>query len=76
MAATKEALAKIKPGMKVGILIGPEGGFDNKEIALAKEAGAIVVSLGERILRAETAAITAVAMGMLHVEMNAEGENR
>ncbi len=76
MAETKEALAKIKPGMKVGILIGPEGGFDDKEITLAREAGAIVVSLGERILRAETAAITAVAMGMLYVEMNAEGDEQ
>lgn len=73
MAETKEALARIRPGMKVGILIGPEGGFDDREIALAREAGAVVVSLGERILRAETAAITAVAMGMLYVEMNAEG---
>ncbi len=73
MAETKEALARIRPGMKVGILIGPEGGFDDREIALAREAGAVVISLGERILRAETAAITAVAMGMLYVEMNAEG---
>lgn len=76
MAETKEALAKIKPGMSVGILIGPEGGFEQKEIDLAKEAGALVVSLGERILRAETAAITAVAMGMLYVEMNMDGENK
>ncbi|MBR2413633.1 MAG: 16S rRNA (uracil(1498)-N(3))-methyltransferase [Clostridia bacterium] len=76
MAATKEALAKIKPGMSVGILIGPEGGFDDKEIGLAREAGAVVISLGSRILRAETAAITAVAMGMLHIEMNADGETQ
>ena len=76
MAATKEALDRIKPGMSVGILVGPEGGFDDKEIALAREAGAVVISLGSRILRAETAAITAVAMGMLHVEMNTDGENQ
>ena len=76
MAATKEALDRIKPGMSVGILVGPEGGFDGKEIALAREAGAVVISLGSRILRAETAAITAVAMGMLHVEMNTDGENQ
>ncbi len=76
MAATKEALDRIKPGMSVGILVGPEGGFDDKEIDLAREAGAVVISLGSRILRAETAAITAVAMGMLHVEMNTDGENQ
>ena len=73
MAETREALERIKPGMSVGILIGPEGGFDHKEIELAREAGAMVVSLGNRILRAETAAITAIAMGMLYVEMNADG---
>lgn len=74
MAATREALERIKPGMSVGILIGPEGGFDDKEIELARKAGAAVVSLGQRILRAETAAVTAVAMGMLHVEMHLDGE--
>ena len=70
MEATKEALSHIRAGMSVGILIGPEGGFDEREIALAKEAGGKVISLGKRILRAETAAVTAMGMGMLHVEMN------
>lgn len=70
MAATKEALDNIKSGMTVGILIGPEGGFDENEVALAKEAGGLTVSLGSRILRTETAAIAAVSMCMLHTEMN------
>ena len=74
MIATKEALDKIKPGMSVGILVGPEGGFDDKEIELAREAGAHIISLGSRILRAETAAVIAVGMGMLHVEMNIGAE--
>ncbi len=76
MAETREALARIKPGMSVGILVGPEGGFDEKEIALAREAGASVISLGSRILRAETAAVMAVGLGMLHVEMNLGGEDQ
>jgi 16S rRNA (uracil1498-N3)-methyltransferase len=76
MAETREALARIKPGMSVGILIGPEGGFDPKEIDLAREAGAAVISLGKRILRAETAALTAVGLGMLHVEMNLDGNDQ
>lgn len=71
MLATKEALSKIKEGMSVGILIGPEGGFDESEIAQAIEAGGLSISLGARILRTETAAITAVSMCMLHSEMNA-----
>ncbi len=69
MEDTKEALAQIKKGMSVGILIGPEGGFDEKEIELATENGGKVVSLGKRILRTETAAITSVGMCMLHAEM-------
>lgn len=76
MAATREALSGIKPGMSVGILVGPEGGFEDKEIELARGAGAAVISLGQRILRAETAAVTAVAMGMLHVEMNLDGDGQ
>lgn len=70
MAATRDALKQIKPGMSVGILIGPEGGFDPREIELAKQANAQIISLGKRILRAETAAVTAVGMGMLYVEMS------
>ena len=76
MAATREALSHIKPGMSVGILVGPEGGFDEKEIELAREAGAYIISLGKRILRAETAAITALGLGMLHVEMNLDGDEQ
>lgn len=69
MVATKEALAKMERGMSVGILIGPEGGFEPKEIDLASEAGGELVSLGARILRTETAAIASVSMCMLHAEM-------
>ena len=70
MKATENALAQMKNGSSVAILIGPEGGFEDKEIALAEEIGGHAVSLGKRILRAETAAITAVSMCMLHAEMN------
>lgn len=70
MADTKEALARIRAGASVGILIGPEGGFEEAEVATAMEAGGVAVSLGKRILRTETAAIAAVGMCMLHTEMN------
>jgi len=69
MSATKEALANMERGMSVGILIGPEGGFEPKEIALAEESGGKCISLGARILRTETAAIASVSMCMLHAEM-------
>ena len=55
-------------GMKIGILIGPEGGFSLNEIEKAKSSGAEIISLGKRILRTETAAITALSMCMLYSE--------
>lgn len=69
MSATKTALSEIKSGMNVGIIIGPEGGFEQKEIEDALEIGGKVISLGSRILRTETAAITTIAMCMLYSEM-------
>jgi 16S rRNA (uracil1498-N3)-methyltransferase len=44
------------------IVIGPEGGFAREEIDFAKDRGLLVTSLGQRILRAETAAISAVTL--------------
>ena len=47
------------------ILIGPEGGFDDAErIMIAATPGAVPISLGDRILRADTAAVAAVAVWM------------
>ena len=68
--STKEALAELKEAKSVGIIIGPEGGFDDAEIEAAKDAGGRIISLGKRILRTETAAITAVGMCMLYTEMS------
>ena len=47
------------PVNKINIFIGPEGGFTPEEISLAIRNSVIPVSLGKRILRAETAAIIA-----------------
>jgi 16S rRNA (uracil1498-N3)-methyltransferase len=46
----------------IALLIGPEGGFTDEEVALAREKGAIPVGLGPRILRTETAAVVASAL--------------
>ena len=48
----------------LSLVIGPEGGLTDEEIALARANDAVVVSLGRRNLRAETAAIAAVAIAM------------
>ena len=42
---------------KVLVLIGPEGGFTDEEILGLKKTGAKVVSLGQSILRSNTAAL-------------------
>ena len=54
----------LESGLSPNILIaiGPEGGFTKEEIALAKDRGLIVATLGKRILRSETAAISAVTL--------------
>lgn len=51
----KDVLAE--PKKNYYIVIGPEGGFDIKEIEMLKGAGAHVVTLGKRILRTETAGL-------------------
>ncbi len=68
MQSTIDCLSAIKKGMKVGVFIGPEGGFDKSEISSLLDAGAKVISLGKRILRTETASITALSMLMLKAE--------
>ncbi len=55
MKETKLILQKIRPDMRVGIFVGPEGGFAPEEITLAEQEGGIQISLGNRILRTETA---------------------
>lgn len=59
---------KNKNDYKIGILVGPEGGIDSKEIEILKENNAISVSLGKRILRTETAPITMVSNIMYELE--------
>ena len=43
-------------------IVGPEGGFTSNEINLAKDAGFQIISLGNRILRAETAAVSLISI--------------
>ncbi|MFZ7119909.1 MAG: 16S rRNA (uracil(1498)-N(3))-methyltransferase [Eubacteriaceae bacterium] len=65
----KEVLANNLTPKKIGILIGPEGGITEKEHELITSIGGISISLGERILRTETAGISLVSMLMYHYEM-------
>jgi 16S rRNA (uracil1498-N3)-methyltransferase len=53
---------KIKEIKKVGIMVGPEGGFEEEEIKRLKDEGAYVITLGSRILRTETAGFVATSL--------------
>ncbi len=57
----KTTAARLGDG-QILILIGPEGGFTKEEVSFAEERGLRVISLGKRVLRAETAAISAVTL--------------
>jgi len=50
------------PTLKIYAMVGPEGGFTEREVKLAKGKGFIPVKLGQRILRTETAAISLIAI--------------
>lgn len=55
----------LKPCGKIGLFIGPEGGFDKSEVEKAEAAGFITATLGPRILRAVTAPLAALGAVML-----------
>lgn len=60
------AVLRCEPAGPTCLLVGPEGGFTDGEVARAAAAGAVPVSLGGRILRTETAALTAAALVQHH----------
>ena len=63
MEATREYLSSIKKGQNIGIIIGPEGGFDSSEIEMVYESKNMKsISLGRRILRTETAGLATLSM--------------
>ncbi|HUU41752.1 MAG TPA: 16S rRNA (uracil(1498)-N(3))-methyltransferase [Desulfatiglandales bacterium] len=58
----KKLLNFIRPLPNIIAAVGPEGGFTTKEINLARDAGFHIVSLGSRILRSETAAVSLISI--------------
>ncbi len=75
MRATKEALARIAGCKTAGILIGPEGGFEDSEVSLAGEHGIAPITLGRRILRTETASLAVLSMIGYETELRLEAED-
>lgn len=57
----KDTIKTLTQAQAVRLVIGPEGGFSDKEVHQTEQAGFTAVQLGPRVLRTETAALTAIA---------------
>lgn len=68
MERTRTIISNIQQGQQIALFIGPEGGFEEEEIAFALEAGIEPVTLGKRILRTETAGLTVMSWIMYQLE--------
>lgn len=71
MLGTCEAIIQFLPGSDIAVFVGPEGGYDAMEIRFADNHGIRPVSLGKRILRAETAALAILSLIMIRLEIAA-----
>ena len=68
----KQELTKLKnkqKNLKIGIVIGPEGGLEEKDVKHLKESGAKIITLGHRILRTETVALNMLSIIMYELEL-------
>jgi 16S rRNA (uracil1498-N3)-methyltransferase len=73
MAYTRTVLGQLEGAKNIGIVIGPEGGFDQEEINHLMATEAKIISLGRRILRTETAGMTLLANLMIQIEEDNDG---
>ncbi|MFN6970003.1 MAG: 16S rRNA (uracil(1498)-N(3))-methyltransferase [Rheinheimera sp.] len=58
---TSDSIKTITGSQTIRLVIGPEGGFSDREVMLTTQAGFVAVQLGPRVLRTETAALTAIS---------------
>lgn len=72
--AIRQAFAAAGEKKRACILVGPEGGFSDREAGRIADAGFLPVGLGQTILRAETAALTAMVLGQLFLGNLQPGE--
>lgn len=68
MQFTKEIMNNLNNYTSIGVMIGPEGGFEDTEVELAVSHGIHPVTLGKRILRTETAGFAILSMMVLMLE--------
>ena len=67
---SKELVGRAPQMRTIAIFVGPEGGFDDKEILDVEGIGGEVITLGKRILRTETAGFTMMSILMFEIENN------
>lgn len=60
--AAEQPLTMVEPGNRLELLVGPEGGFSEAELAAARLAAVREASIGPRVLRTETAGPAALAI--------------
>lgn len=68
MEYTRDLMKTLGQNQTIGIFIGPEGGFEESEVSLAKENNIHPITLGRRILRTETAGFALLSMMVLMLE--------
>lgn len=68
MDETRNVIQSIRSGYRIAVVIGPEGGFDESEIRDVQQLDARIITLGNRILRTETASPAILAMITYQIE--------
>jgi RNA methyltransferase, RsmE family len=68
MQYTKEIMGNLEQYQEIAVFIGPEGGFEEDEIAFAKANQVQPITLGRRILRTETAGLAILSMMVLMLD--------
>ena len=69
MDRARELIKEVKDKKSIGIFIGPEGGISEDELEIAINAGAKPISLGNRILRTETAGLALVSVIAFEIDV-------
>lgn len=68
IAPLKKIIGQLNNILNIGIMVGPEGGFEPREIELAHKHGIEIIGLGHRILRTETAGLAIISILMYQLE--------
>ncbi len=68
MSYTRKVIQEVCESGSIGVFIGPEGGFEEYEVNQIESIGGKIITLGNRILRTETAGLATLSMLMFNIE--------